>query len=153
MRFAIVALLVFGACKSRGTITLNFDLTGGCSHFAGDVHYTLYAEPGISCDVCACGACAGADPNQVIACPAPDHPAPCTDLHDLSLDLSPGVWAVVVQAHANGTGSGAPSLDAGAGEPVLASQCIDVIVDKDGTGTSSLGSGSDANHCRACPLP
>jgi hypothetical protein len=86
-----------------------------------------------------------------VACPGPDHPAACSasDLRGLHLDLSPGVWAVVVQAHA---GSSSITTDAGAGEPVTASQCLDVIVDEDGVSSTMLGS-DVSNHCAACPVP
>ena len=129
-RFVLFAVLA--ACKSPGTITLDFDLDGTtCAGFGSAASYLMYAEPGTGCNACACGGCAGTGSAVVIACPS------CSkdQLHGLALDLSPGVWSVVVEAY---DPSDPPML--------LESQCLDVTIDADGT----QGSTATNNNCTAC---
>jgi hypothetical protein len=155
----LVAAALCG-CKSPGTITLDFDLDGStCAAFgspywttgAGSAarcddmsiaidHYVLYAEPDGSCSVCACGGCPGS-PNSVTACPDALGNA-CTSVDDLELDLPPGSWAVVLEAYAKGNPT-RPSC-------LVASQCIQVTVDADGTrsGTDELAEGG----CAVCAM-
>ena len=58
-----------------------------------------------------------------------------------SLGLTPGVWAVVVEAY-------------DADNVLGASQCIDVIVDADGVTDEVLGGDAGTGlHCTTCPTP
>ncbi|MEO8550195.1 MAG: hypothetical protein ABI678_09475 [Kofleriaceae bacterium] len=118
--FALIA-----ACKSPGTITLDFDLEGAtCAGFGPDARYVLYAEPGVTCDDCGCGACAGAKSDGVLVCPHGTESVACEAdaIHGRTLDLAPGVWAVVLEAYAG--------ADPGT---LVASQCVSITVDSDGT--------------------
>ena len=133
------------ACKSQGTITLDFDLDGSaCAAFApGSAsapidHYVLYSVLDETCTACACGACAGMH-RTVLTCPEPDG-TECTlaALGDRSIVLDPGLWTVVLEAY--GAGGSAASL--------LASQCIAVVVHQDGQMDGMLAPGSDG--CQAC---
>src|SRR6185312_16335347 len=141
-----VVLLVgaLAACKSPGTITLDFDLDGSaCAAFGSGSatidHYVLYAEPGIDCSSCGCGTCAGSHP-AVLICPSANG-AECKreSLAGQVIALDPGIWAVVLEAYSSGAGSAAR---------LLASECIDVVIDHDGQmgGPASLGS----DGCSAC---
>jgi hypothetical protein len=131
----LTLLLGVAACKSRGTITLDFDLAGTtCTDFGSAASFVLYAEPGTGCSACACGACAGAGSNVVIGCPtASDGSCTRDDLADRGLDLSPGVWSVVLEAY-------------DVTSTLIASQCLDITVDADGTRSES----ETQTNCTAC---
>jgi hypothetical protein len=142
---AMVRVVLFvsalAACKSPGTITLDFDLDGSaCAAFgsgsAAIDHYVLYAEPDTSCASCGCGACAGSHP-AVLICPS-SNGAECTraTFADQAIALDPGIWAVVLEAYSSGAGSSAS---------LLASQCIDVEIDHDGQMGGTAAPGSDGS--------
>lgn len=124
-------------CKSPGTITLDFDVDGSnCASFGSAATHVLFAEPRIACSACACGGCVGADPGGVVACPTANKS--CGDVRGSELALTPGVWAVVLQA-----------FDASEPPVLVGSQCLDVTVDADGTSSTTLG-GDDGTNCAAC---
>src|SRR5262245_61751532 len=110
-------LFVFAAivgCKSRGTITLDFQLESGTAACApaADARFVLDAERGVSCNDCACGSCVGLGDKQATACTQ----EACTaeQVHGTSLVLDPGLWAVVLQ-----------EFD---GNVLVHSQCLDIRV-------------------------
>jgi hypothetical protein len=149
-------------CKSRGTITLDFDLQGSsCLPFSSDYwttgsgtesrcdgatvhidHYVLYAEADTECQNCPCGGCVGAGTKTARACPD-DSGNPCNDVdavHGRELDLSPGLWAVVLEAYASGS---LPCL--------VANQCIQITVDTNGVASSTPGL-PEMDGCSVCAM-
>jgi len=138
MRLVVVMLAVMTACKSQGTITLDFELAAGvgsaCAGVTqdGSAYYELYAEPQTSCDVCACGGCFGARSDEVVACRG------CASVSGAAVSLRPGPWAVVLE------------LWGGDGR-LIASECIDAIVDSDGTASSTLPGTGIACANATCP--
>lgn len=171
-RAVLLALVSVAACKTRGTITLDFDLDGDvCTPFgsaywstgegAGATcrgtgssgapiaidRFVLYAEPDISCSSCACGQCFGTNPRGIQFCPDAAA-ADCSDVRGLDLDLSPGLWALVLEAYAPASDDQLACL--------VASQCIDVVVDSDGVASSVLSPEANGDRpaaCQACAAP
>jgi hypothetical protein len=161
-------LLVIAAlcgCKSRGTITLDFDLAGSnCAPFGSAYwadagvtcagadggataiqidHYVLYAVQDASCIDCACGGGLTQSSHVVRVCPAGDSATPCMDVQGLAVDLSPGRWAVVLEAYAPAPEGSRPCL--------VASQCIEADVDADGVSSKDAGF-NDMTGCSACAM-
>jgi hypothetical protein len=138
---AIMCLVV--ACKSRGTITLDFDATFACTGSPAIDHYVLYAEPGLACVTCDCGGCAGAHSGTVLACPGAGSET-CTNVTGVNIALPAGAWAVVLEAY-------------GSDGRMLADQCVEITVDEDGVSseqavpTVDAGTGS-AHGCVACAM-
>lgn len=126
MMRALVMVALVGACKSTGTIELTFDLTvcdaGTNDAGAGDAgtgdYVVIYGQKSTPCQDCICGGCFSRDSTPALACASGCSPDVLSA--GVPLDLSPGTWAVVVDVHA-------------AAGLLFASQCLDVMVDSDGT--------------------
>jgi hypothetical protein len=126
VKWLVLACMV-AACKERGTIAV--ELAGDpCT--IPNTTVVVYAEPNLSCDLCDCGACFGAKPDGVIL-----HDGVCRD--GIELDLHPGHWAIVVAV-----------LDAGS--KLVRQGCVDVDVDADGTGSSTV-EGTVVDVAATCP--
>jgi len=117
MKAVLATIALLAACKERGTIELSFELPS-----CGPAPATtlLYAEPNVSCE-CTCGSCFGAKPDGVNACDGFCGP----ELDNVSLDLQPGHWAVVLAL-----------LDEAGRE--FASGCTEIDVDEDGVDSSTM---------------
>ena len=104
-------LLALVGCKTAGTIEL--DLPIDCGSGSGSSFDVVYAEPNTSCDVCACGGCAGRHEGVIVAC------YHCSDdqLPHLPVDLTAGSWAVIVE-----------KWDDVMPYQMRASSCVEVIV-------------------------
>lgn len=152
------------SCKSRGTIELDFDPDGAtCTEFSAGYwmpggagamatcagtqvhidHYVLYAEADTTCNSCECGGCVGTGTKVVRVCPDDSGQSCGTDIQDLSLDLQPGLWAVVLEAYASAPQGSPPCL--------VANQCIEITVDADGTSSSMAGL-AEIGGCQACAM-
>jgi len=132
MMRALVLVALLGACKTAGTIELTFDLSTCDGTDAGTGEYVVvYAQQGMPCEDCTCGACFSTGAFMpALACASGCSPDMLSA--GVPLDLSPGTWAVVVDIHA-------------AGGLLFASQCLDVTVDSDGTADKT----SDTTMCAA----
>ena len=134
MKRWLIAALVLASCKTRGTIDIAFEgLDGGCDD-AGAVatHSIVYAQPNVMCADCQCGACFG-DEGGIDGCSTGTCGAPPTDI---SLDLSPGQWAVIVRL-----------FD---GARAVAEGCIEIFVDADGVQSKQT---DGVLQCPACAAP
>lgn len=131
---AALAVVALGACKTRGTIDIQFDGLDTCGPDV--VNAIVYAERDLRCTQCeACGACFGS-PGGVTGCPDSSDGLCDPSLSDVDLDLSPGHWVVVVALLA-------PDPD---GLREVGSACVDIDVDADGVASREA---SDAITCEA----
>jgi len=114
----LAAIALFAACKTQGTISLAVGSCGSATTRA------IYAEPNTGCGDCDCGACIGLHPGGELICGGTMEP--CGS--DVDFDVPPGDWAIVI-AWTN------------ADNTVDATECEDIVVDRDGyhdkTGTTT----------------
>ena len=129
-----VVVVLAGACKTRGTIEIDFEPAANDLCVPTATAKLLYAEPNLTCEACECGACFGAKPDGVDGCPD----GFCEPgAADVELDLHPGHWAVVVAL-----------LDADGRQ--VAGGCVEIDVDADGVSSPDVAHGTIA--CVAgCP--
>ena len=136
-----IAIVSAFACKTRGTITLDFDDAIPCDAPPGDArsddggstgldageYIVIYARDRTTCADCTCGSCFGRTTESSSACD--DAADRCTlgSIREtgVDLDLTAGQWAVVLDRYHL------------ADNLLFANRCIDVTVDSDGTSTKT----------------
>ena len=136
MRAVAIAVVAF-ACKTRGTITLDFDNAIPCDAGsdagvpadgpdAGE-YVVVYARDRTTCADCTCGNCFGRDTRSASTCDDAADRCTLDSIREggVDLKLEPGQWAVVLDRYHI------------ADDLLFANRCIDVTVDSDGTSSKT----------------